>query len=50
MAGPSDFGLTHWSASLLRFSLIVTVYQNQWMTPVEHDGIRTDPTRMVKAS
>src|SRR5260370_13920596 len=27
--------------------MIVTVYQNQWMTFVEHDAIRTDPTRMA---
>src|SRR5437660_11637272 len=24
--------------------MIVTVYQNQWMTFVEHDAIRTDPS------
>ena len=28
--------------------MIVTVYQNQWMTFVEHDAIRTDPTRMAQ--
>jgi putative Mg2+ transporter-C (MgtC) family protein len=28
--------------------MIVTVYQNQWMTVVEHDAIRTDPTRMAQ--
>jgi putative Mg2+ transporter-C (MgtC) family protein len=28
--------------------MIVTVYQNQWMTLVEHDSIRTDPTRMAQ--
>jgi putative Mg2+ transporter-C (MgtC) family protein len=28
--------------------MIVTVYQNQWMTAVEHDAIRTDPTRMAQ--
>ena len=28
--------------------MIVTVYQNQWMTLVEHDAIRTDPTRMAQ--
>src|ERR1043165_7216338 len=28
--------------------MIVTVYQNQWMTLLEHDSIRTDPTRMAQ--
>ena len=28
--------------------MIVTVYQGQWMTAVEHDAIRTDPTRMAQ--
>jgi putative Mg2+ transporter-C (MgtC) family protein len=28
--------------------MIVTVYQNQWMTLVAHDAIRTDPTRMAQ--
>ena len=28
--------------------MIVTVYQNQWMTFVNHDAIRTDPTRMAQ--
>jgi putative Mg2+ transporter-C (MgtC) family protein len=28
--------------------MIVTVYQSQWMTFVEHDAIRTDPTRMAQ--
>src|SRR4051794_23005570 len=28
--------------------MIVTVYQNQWMTFLEHDAIRTDPTRMAQ--
>jgi putative Mg2+ transporter-C (MgtC) family protein len=28
--------------------MIVTVYQGQWMTFVEHDAIRTDPTRMAQ--
>jgi putative Mg2+ transporter-C (MgtC) family protein len=28
--------------------MIVTVYQNRWMTFVEHDVIRTDPTRMAQ--
>jgi putative Mg2+ transporter-C (MgtC) family protein len=28
--------------------MIVTVYQNQWMTLVGHDAIRTDPTRMAQ--
>jgi putative Mg2+ transporter-C (MgtC) family protein len=28
--------------------MIVTVYQNRWMTQLEHDAIRTDPTRMAQ--
>src|SRR6187397_1604820 len=28
--------------------MIVTVYQNQWMTHVTMDAIRTDPTRMAQ--
>ena len=28
--------------------MIVTVYQGQWMTFVEQDAIRTDPTRMAQ--
>jgi putative Mg2+ transporter-C (MgtC) family protein len=28
--------------------MIVTVYQGEWMTKVEHDAIRTDPTRMAQ--
>jgi len=28
--------------------MIVTVYQNQWMTFVDHEAIRTDPTRMAQ--
>src|SRR6187551_3174813 len=28
--------------------MIVTVYQSQWMTMLEHDAIRTDPTRMAQ--
>jgi putative Mg2+ transporter-C (MgtC) family protein len=28
--------------------MIVTVYQNEWMTAVTHDAIRTDPTRMAQ--
>jgi putative Mg2+ transporter-C (MgtC) family protein len=28
--------------------MIVTVYQEQWMTQVTHDAIRTDPTRMAQ--
>jgi putative Mg2+ transporter-C (MgtC) family protein len=28
--------------------MIVTVYQGQWVTFVEHDAIRTDPTRMAQ--
>src|SRR6476659_2495772 len=28
--------------------MIVTVYQNRWMTFVEHEAIRTDPTRMAQ--
>jgi putative Mg2+ transporter-C (MgtC) family protein len=28
--------------------MIVTVYQNRWMTLLDHDAIRTDPTRMAQ--
>src|SRR6202521_5278971 len=28
--------------------MIVTVYQNQWMTAMPADAIRTDPTRMAQ--
>jgi putative Mg2+ transporter-C (MgtC) family protein len=28
--------------------MIVTVYQSRWMTLMEHDAIRTDPTRMAQ--
>jgi putative Mg2+ transporter-C (MgtC) family protein len=28
--------------------MLVTVYQQQWMTFVDHDAIRTDPTRMAQ--
>jgi putative Mg2+ transporter-C (MgtC) family protein len=28
--------------------MIVTVYQDVWMTLVQHDAIRTDPTRMAQ--
>src|SRR5829696_2431567 len=28
--------------------MIVTVYQQQWMTLLQHDAIRTDPTRMAQ--
>src|SRR5256714_3933808 len=28
--------------------MIVTVYQTQWMTMVQYDAIRTDPTRMAQ--
>src|SRR5215468_4556958 len=28
--------------------MLVTVYQNEWMTQVAHDAIRTDPTRMAQ--
>src|SRR5437867_11757456 len=28
--------------------MLVTVYQNQWMTIVPLDAIRTDPTRMAQ--
>lgn len=28
--------------------MIVTVYQHQWMRFVDHDAIRTDPTRMAQ--
>jgi putative Mg2+ transporter-C (MgtC) family protein len=28
--------------------MLVTVYQNEWMTQVAPDAIRTDPTRMAQ--
>jgi putative Mg2+ transporter-C (MgtC) family protein len=28
--------------------MLVTVYQNEWMTQVTIDAIRTDPTRMAQ--
>src|SRR5215203_7303906 len=28
--------------------MIVTVYQNEWMTVLEREAIRTDPTRMAQ--
>lgn len=28
--------------------MIITVYQDDWMTHVSHDAIRTDPTRMAQ--
>ena len=28
--------------------MIITVYQDDWMTHVAHDAIRTDPTRMAQ--
>ena len=28
--------------------MIVTVYQSEWMTVLEHEAIRTDPTRMAQ--
>ena len=28
--------------------MIVTVYQDQWVTVIQHDAIRTDPTRMAQ--
>ncbi len=28
--------------------MIVTVYQNEWMTLMDHESIRTDPTRMAQ--
>jgi putative Mg2+ transporter-C (MgtC) family protein len=28
--------------------MIVTVYQNEWMTHLTHEAIRTDPTRMAQ--
>jgi putative Mg2+ transporter-C (MgtC) family protein len=28
--------------------MIVTVYQSHWVTALEHDAIRTDPTRMAQ--
>jgi putative Mg2+ transporter-C (MgtC) family protein len=30
--------------------MIVTVYQNRWMTEVTIDAIRTDPTRMAQGN
>jgi uncharacterized membrane protein YhiD involved in acid resistance len=45
---PADFrthSLVCIASSIL---MIVTVYQNQRMTFVEHDAIRTDPTRMAQ--
>jgi len=30
--------------------MLATVYQSEWMTAVSVDTIRTDPTRMLKAS
>lgn len=44
-AGFRTHSLVCIASSLL---MIVTVYQNQWMTQLEHDAIRTDPTRMAQ--
>ncbi len=44
-AGFRTHALVCVASSLL---MIVTVYQSQWMTFVEHDAIRTDPTRMAQ--
>ena len=44
-AGFRTHSLVCIASSLL---MIVTVYQNQWMTELAHDAIRTDPTRMAQ--
>lgn len=44
-AGFRTHGLVCMSSALL---MLVTVYQNQWMTEVARDAIRTDPTRMAQ--
>src|SRR6185503_14700807 len=44
-AGFRTHSLVCIASSLL---MIVTVYQSQWMTFVDHDAIRTDPTRMAQ--
>ena len=37
-----------WCASASALLMLVTVYQNEWMTQVAIDAIRTDPTRMAQ--
>src|SRR6266852_5176019 len=44
-AGFRTHALVCVASSLL---MLVTVYQNQWMTFLEHDAIWTDPTRMAQ--
>jgi putative Mg2+ transporter-C (MgtC) family protein len=44
-AGFRTHALVCLASSLL---MLVTVYQNQWMTVVPLDAIRTDPTRMAQ--
>ena len=44
---PAGFAPIRWSASL-RALMLVTVYQNEWMTAAPLDAIRTDPTRMAQ--
>lgn len=44
-AGFRTHALVCMSSALL---MLVTVYQNQWMTQVAIDAIRTDPTRMAQ--
>src|SRR2546422_5125079 len=44
-AGFRTHALVCVASSLL---MLVTVYQNQWMTFLAHDAIRTDPTRMAQ--
>lgn len=44
-AGFRTHSLVCLASSLL---MLVTVYQNQWMTIVPLDAIRTDPTRMAQ--
>ena len=44
-AGFRTHALVCMSSALL---MLVTVYQNQWMTQVAVDAIRTDPTRMAQ--
>ena len=44
-AGFRTHSLVCVASSLL---MLVTVYQNEWMTQVAQDAIRTDPTRMAQ--
>jgi len=44
-AGFRTHSLVCVSSALL---MLVTVYQNEWMTSVPLDAIRTDPTRMAQ--